>query len=83
MSFIMKWGTDDILRQLRYCSAQMNSPYNDGFTGWACKKDLLTIQYELNELLRKSPNFSNVEDEFLEEQQKKHAWKVLNEKTSK
>lgn len=83
MSFIIRWDADDIIRQLQRCAHEMNSPYNDGFSSWTCKKDLLTVQYELNELLRKSPSFSHVEREFLEEQNKKHSWKILNEKTSK
>lgn len=81
MSYIKRWDVDDIQRQLNACSAQVHSTYNDGFTAWYCKKDLLTVKYQLDELLRTAPTFAG-EDEFVEELNKQTVWKRLNEKTN-
>ena len=72
-----RWDADDILNQLRSCSAQVNSSYNDGFTAWACKKDLLRIKYALDEMLESSPNFSEVEASFHEDMAKQKTWKKI------
>lgn len=77
MSFIKRWDVDDIQRQINACSVQVNSIYNDGFTGWACKQDLLRVKYQLDELLRSMPKFAG-EEEFVNELEKQLMWKRLN-----
>ena len=79
MSFIKRWDADDVCAQIRQCSAQLNSHYNDGFTQWACKQDLLRIKYELDEILESAPRFSN-EDKFIEALEQQKTWKKLNAK---
>jgi hypothetical protein len=81
MSFIKQWNVDDIQHQLRACSAQVNSSYNDGFTSWSCKQDLLVVKYQLDELLRIAPKFAG-EEEFVAELDKKLVWKQLRQKTT-
>ena len=49
-------------------------------TIWYCKKDLLELQYHINELLANSPKFYD-ETEFHETKAKEKVWKELNEKT--
>lgn len=80
MGFMIRWDAEDIKRQLRYCSVEMNSAYNDGFTAWRCKKDLLDLKYFLDEMLDKSPNFSDLESKYLEEREQEKTWKILHEK---
>ena len=79
MSFIKRWNVDDIQHQLSACSAQINSSYNDGFTSWYCKQDLLVVKYQLDELLRTAPKFAG-EEEFVAELDKKLGWKQLKQK---
>lgn len=79
MSYIQRWNVDDIIRQLNLCSTQVNSPYNDGFTGWGCKKDLLIVKYHLDELLQQAPKFSDPEEQFITEMEKQKTWKILND----
>jgi hypothetical protein len=79
MSFIQRWDVNDILDQLRHCSAQTSSHYNDGFTAWHCKQDLIRVKYALDEMLESSPHFS-VEDKFIEELEQEKTWKKLNAK---
>jgi hypothetical protein len=81
-AYHQRWDVDNILRQLNLCSAQVNSSYNDGFTAWSCKKDLLTVKYHLDQLLSQAPKFSHVEEEFVNEMEKQKTWKALNVRSS-
>jgi hypothetical protein len=81
MSFRITWDRKLIENQLRAMSAQVNNHYNDGFTQWEIKKDLLEIKYLLDEILETSPTFSG-EPEYFELQAKRKTWKILNEKTN-
>lgn len=80
MSFIRRWDANDIKYQLGRCCSEMNSPYNDGFVQWDCKKDLLEVKYYLEELLHKAPSFGQVEQGFIEDKEKQKTWKILNNK---
>lgn len=82
MGFKITWDRKFIENQLRSMSAEVNSPYNDGFTQWEIKKDLLEIKYLLDEIVETSPTFSG-EPEYFEEQAKRKTWKILNEKTNR
>lgn len=81
MSFIQRWNSEQIIRDLSACHAQVVSSYNDGFTAWACKQDLYRVKFELDQMLKESPTFAG-EQEWLEEQQlerdKRRAWRTLN-----
>lgn len=79
MSFIQKWDINNIFSQLQDCSAQVNCAYNDGFTAWRCKQDLLRVKYKLDEMLESSPKFAG-EDTFIDELEQQKTWKVLNAK---
>ena len=81
MGFQKRWDVGDIQRQLNACAGQMNSNYNDGFTQWGCKQDLLVVKYQLDELLRTAPTFAP-EKEFVDQLDKELVWKRLNEKTN-
>ena len=81
MSFIKRWNSEQIIRDLSACHAQVVNSYNDGFTAWACKQDLYRVKFELDQMLKDSPSFAG-EQEWLEEQQlerdKRRAWRTLN-----
>ena len=79
MSFIKRWDVDDIQRQINACSAQVYNSYNDGFTQWYCKKDLLAIKYQLDEILRTAPKFADDEEEFVNQLEQKIVWKRLKQ----
>jgi hypothetical protein len=81
MGFQKRWDVGEIQRHLNACSGQMNSNYNDGFTQWGCKQDLLVVKYQLDELLRTAPTFAP-EKEFVDQLDKELVWKRLNEKTN-
>lgn len=81
MGFQKRWDVGDIQRQIGACSVEMNSGYNDGFTQWHCKQDLLIVKYQLDEILRTASKFAD-EDQFIEQLNKQLVWKRLNEKTN-
>ena len=80
MGFRITWNADKIISDLRACTAQAVSKYNDGYSAWDCKKDLLRVKYALDEMLERCPTFSTVEDSFHEDMSKQKTWKVLNDK---
>lgn len=80
MSFIVKWDADKIISDLNAAAAQACSSYNDGFSAWQCKKDMLKVKYALDEMLEHTPNFSHEEERFVQEQEKQKVWKTLNKK---
>ena len=75
MGFTKRWNPQSIINDLHACSYQVNHPYNDGFTAWACKQDLYRVKFALDEMLKQSPEFAG-EQEWVEQQQ---VWKALNE----
>ena len=38
------------------------SPYNDGWMQSDCKKELITLKHYINKLIKKCPNFGELED---------------------
>jgi len=80
MGFRITWDADKIISDLHACSAQASSAYNDGFSAWHCKKDLLRVKYALDGMLERCPNFSYEEEKFHEEMAQQKTWKVLNDK---
>ena len=78
MTFKITWDADRIISELNRCAAQASSSYNDGFSAWGCKRDLLRVKYALDEMLERCPNFSDVEKHFHEDMAKQKTWDRLN-----
>lgn len=76
MSFRITWDANQIVGDLRRCAAQVASPYNDGFSAWGCKQDLLQVKYELDAMLKDLPTFAD-EADYIRELEKKTVWKTL------
>jgi hypothetical protein len=66
MGFKKSWDTDAICIQLSRMASECRSHYNDGFTAFEVKKDLLKVKHCLEDLLEICPTFSG-EDELLHE----------------
>ena len=81
MGFQIRWDKLDIERQINRMAGEINSPYNDGFTAWSIKKDLLDIKFLLDNVLEKSCTFVD-EADYIEAQRKKQTWSILNDKKS-
>lgn len=83
MSFVKAWDVNNILNQLGACHKQIVSAYNDGFTQLSCKKDLLKVKYEIDELLRQTPDFGSHEQSVVDDLEKNRTWNIINEHSTK
>lgn len=81
MGFQIRWDKLDIERQIHRMASEIHSPYNDGFTAWSIKKDLLDIKFLVDNILEKSQTFVD-EADYIEAQRKKQTWSILNDKKS-
>ena len=77
MGFKKSWEVGDITSQVHSLAREISSPYNDGYTQWHCKQDLYQIKQLVDQALAKSPDFGDLEQEWLHTQEKKHIIKIL------
>jgi hypothetical protein len=71
------WSIEDVATQLRALSRECSSPYNDGFTAFELKKDLYQIKKLVDQALSSSPNFGELEQQWLTNQEQKRIIKIL------
>ena len=71
------WDVSSIASQLRSLSSQCANPHNDGFTAFELKKDLYQIKQLVDEALERAPNFGQLEQDWLTEQEKKRIINIL------
>ncbi len=79
MGFRITWDVPKTLADLRACAAQVANPYNDGFSQWHCKQDLLQVKYTLDAMLKDLPKFEG-EDHYISELEKQQVWLALSKK---
>lgn len=72
-----QWSIADISSQIHNIKREASSPYNDGFTGWYVKQDLYVLKDLIDEAIRSSPSFGEMEENWLQEQEKKRIIKHL------
>ena len=77
MGFKKNWEVGDITSQVHSLAREISSPYNDGYTQWHCKQDLYQIKKLVDQALARSPDFGDLEQEWLQTQEKKHIIKIL------
>ena len=77
MGFRSPLNTHNIVSDLHRAYTEINSPYNDGFTGWHLKKELYELKFLLDRILKESSTFGEIEDRYLEEISKKEMWQEL------
>jgi len=77
MGFKKNWEVSDIISQVHSLAREITSPYNDGYTQWHCKQDLYQIKQLVDQALARSPDFGDLEQEWLQTQEKKHIIKIL------
>lgn len=70
------WSVEDISSQIRSLARECQSPYNEGFTAFECKKDLYIIKDIIDTAINNSPKFAG-EDQWLTEQEQKRIIKIL------
>ncbi len=79
MGLKKNWDVDGISSQIHSLSRECSSPYNDGFTAWGCKQDLLQIQMLVNDAVKNSPFFGDLETDWLKIQEQKRIIKLLKD----
>lgn len=77
MGFRKPIEIDTIITQLRRAYVEINSPYNDGFTGWEIKRELYEVKCLLDEILKESSRFGEIEERYLDEVNKQKVWREL------
>jgi hypothetical protein len=77
MGFKKSWEVGDITSQVHSLAREISSPYNDGYTQWHCKQDLYQIKQLVDQALARSPDFGDLEQEWLQTQEKKHIIRIL------
>lgn len=80
MGFRKNWDVADIASQIRQLSLNCSSSYTDGFTAWELKKDLYQIKDLVDQALKTSPDFGNLEQQWLTEQEQKRIINILKSK---
>jgi hypothetical protein len=77
MGFRKSWDTADVARQIHSLARECSSTYNDGFTSFECKKDLYQLKQIVDDALAEAPDFGDVEQQWLTEQEQKRIIKLL------
>jgi len=77
MGFKKSWDTGDIANQIHALARECSSSYTDGFTAFECKKDLYQIKEIIDQAIKLSPNFGELEQQWLTEQEQKRIIKIL------
>jgi hypothetical protein len=77
MGFKKSWDAADITHQIHSLARECSSSYNDGFTSFECKKDLYQLKFIIDRALADAPNFGDLEQQWLTEQEKKRIIKHL------
>ncbi len=77
MGFKKNWDVADIASQIHSLARECSSVYNDGFTSFECKKDLYQLKLIIDNALSEAPDFGELEQEWLTEQEQKRIIKIL------
>lgn len=77
MGFKKSWDVSDIARQIHSLARECSSMYNDGFTSFECKKDLYQLKDIVDRALEQAPDFGDLEQQWLTEQEQKRIIKIL------
>ena len=73
------WSVDKIKQELWKIKYAATDPRMDGWTTFACKKDLIMLKYHIDELLNECSTYS-VEAEFINELEQEKTLKLLKKK---
>lgn len=77
MGFKKSWDEADIYRQIHAMARECASPHNTGFLTFEIKKDLYGLKELVDKALKESPDFGQMEQDWLTEQEQKRIIKIL------
>jgi hypothetical protein len=58
--------------------AELNNPYNDGFSTWPIKQDLYQLKWLIDESLAQASRYAG-EEEWLKEQEREKIMRILKD----
>lgn len=79
MPYMERTGVKRIKEQLQQWYHVMKDPRIDGFNGWGCKQKLYEVHFELEKILKNSPEYAG-ETEWLDEKKQERVQAVLEGK---
>jgi hypothetical protein len=62
MGFQKNWDVGSIMTQIRRLIGEIRSPYNDGYTGMACKQELYQLKCFIEDAYQDLPKFTGEEE---------------------
>lgn len=77
MGFKQTWDVAEIAQKIHSMARECASPYNTGFITFEIKKDLYQLKDIIDRALKESPDFGEMEQQWLTEQEKKRIIKHL------
>jgi hypothetical protein len=77
MGFKTNWDIAEISRQIHTMSRECSSTYNTGFVTFEIKKDLYQLKQIIDQALKDAPDFGDLEQQWLTEQEQKRIIKIL------
>ncbi len=77
MGFKKNWDVSDIASQIHSLARECSSMYKYGFTSFECKKDLYQLKQIVDNALSEAPDFGELEQDWLTEQEQKRIIKIL------
>ncbi len=77
MGLRKSWDVADIANQLHALSRECSSHHNDGFTAFEFKKELYLVKSIVDNALYTAPDFGEMEQTWLTEQEQKRIIKIL------
>lgn len=80
MGFKKSWDVANIASQVHSLSRNCSSSYTDGFTAFECKKDLYQLKEIIDQALKESPDFGDLEKAWLKEQEQKRILNILKQR---
>jgi len=76
---IIDWNVDKVISECQKMYYGATDSRMTGYVNWPCKQDLYRVKFAVDEMLKNTSNFTD-EAEWLAEQEKEKAWKVLSKK---
>ena len=76
---IIDWNVDKVISECQKMYWGATDSRMTGYVNWPCKQDLYRVKFAVDEMLKNTSKFSG-EEEWLAEQEKEKAWKVLSKK---
>jgi hypothetical protein len=79
MGYKHSYNIIDSYQQIRSAANECSNPRTDGFVAWGVKQDLYQLKWFLDDMIKKCPEFGNVEESWLKQQEQEKIIKILKD----